>query len=170
LTQNDESILQEIKSVLGFGRVYYDSSASTYRYRVTNPIETFKLAILFNGNLVTKNKIEGLGKWIEQFNKNGINIVHDPTPFIHLMMLSGLSGFSRSARFYVSVSATNQKAKRKRLDSKGMQEVKTYLLARLRFVITQKDEPVLLYSAAQCLHWAALRLRRKNLFGYGSGL
>jgi len=62
ITQNEESILQEIQSVLGFGRVYFDHSANCFRYRVSTTAEVLKLALLFNGNLVTKNKIEQLEK------------------------------------------------------------------------------------------------------------
>ena len=62
ITQNEESVLQGIKSVLGFGRVYFDHSVNSFRYRVSTTAEVLKLAILFNGNLATKNKIEQLGK------------------------------------------------------------------------------------------------------------
>jgi len=34
LTQSEESVLQEIRSVLGFGKVYYDASVNSYIYRV----------------------------------------------------------------------------------------------------------------------------------------
>jgi hypothetical protein len=53
LTQKEEPILQEIQSVLGFGKVYFDLSANAYRYRVTTNSENLKLAILFNGNFAT---------------------------------------------------------------------------------------------------------------------
>lgn len=60
LTQKEEPILQEIQSVLGFGRVYFDTSANAYRYRVSTKSDILKLAILFNGKLATKNKINQL--------------------------------------------------------------------------------------------------------------
>ena len=60
LTQKEESILQEVHSVLGFGKVYFDTSANAYRYRVSKKSDILKLAILFNGKLATKNKIDQL--------------------------------------------------------------------------------------------------------------
>jgi hypothetical protein len=63
ITQNEESVLREIEKVLGFGRVYYDKNVNSNRYRVSTPsglAEVIKLAILFNGNLATKAKIEQL--------------------------------------------------------------------------------------------------------------
>jgi hypothetical protein len=44
----EEAVLQEVLSVLGLGRVYFDSTANAYRYRVTKKSDIFKLAILFN--------------------------------------------------------------------------------------------------------------------------
>ncbi len=81
ITQSEESILQEINAVLGFGRVYFDSSANSFRYRVTHHSEILKLAILFNGKLVTENKIEQLGKWIQSLNKRGADILYVSRPF-----------------------------------------------------------------------------------------
>jgi hypothetical protein len=103
ITQSEESILQEIKSVLGFGKVYFDSSANCYRYRVTNKAEIYILAVLFNGRLATKNKIEQLRKWIECLNKNFEVIIHNPNPFMPTLYDAWLSGFTDAEGcFYVS--------------------------------------------------------------------
>lgn len=59
----EEQILQEVKAVLGFGKVYQDDSGA-FRYRVTDREDIFKLAILFNGNLATIEKVNQLGLWI----------------------------------------------------------------------------------------------------------
>lgn len=71
----EEQILQEVKAVLGFGRVYQDASQA-YRYRVYDENDIYKLAILFNGNLATIEKVNQLGSWIEILTgkwKNSIN-------------------------------------------------------------------------------------------------
>lgn len=61
--QKEESILQEIQSVLGFAKVYFNSSTNTYAYKVNTSSDILKLAILFNGKLVTENKINQLENW-----------------------------------------------------------------------------------------------------------
>jgi len=37
---NEESVLQGIKSVLGFGRVYFDHSVNSFRYRVSTTLKS----------------------------------------------------------------------------------------------------------------------------------
>lgn len=153
ITQSEESILQEIKSVLGFGKVYFDPSVNSYRYRVTNESEILILANLFNGRFATKNKIEQLKKWIECLNKNSEVIVHNPNPFIPTLNDAWLSGFTDAEGcFYVSV--VKQKAKIEALDSEGGVVVKVYSRVRIRFNLDQKEELILLHI--------------KNLFGVGS--
>ena len=61
ITQSEESILLEIKAVLGFGKVFYDPSVNSYRYRVYDKSNILILANLFNGKFASKNKIEQLG-------------------------------------------------------------------------------------------------------------
>lgn len=157
ITQSEESILQEIKSVLGFGKVYFDPSVNSFRYRVTNKSEILILAVLFNGRLATKNKIEQLRKWIECLNKNsspgGEVIVHNPNPFRPRLNDAWLSGFTDAEGcFYVSV--VKQKAKIEAVDSEGGVVEKVYSRVRIRFNLDQKEEFILLHI--------------KKLFGVGS--
>jgi hypothetical protein len=77
----------EIKSILGFGKVYFDSSSNAYRYRVNAKGDLFKLAILFNGKFATKNKIDQLKKCIDVLNVDGFasagyKLTFNPNPFI----------------------------------------------------------------------------------------
>ena len=44
LTQKEEDVLQEVKAILGFGKVYFDPSVNAYRYRVTKKSDILKLA------------------------------------------------------------------------------------------------------------------------------
>ena len=67
--QKEESILQEIQSVLGFAKVYFNSSTNTYAYKVNTSSDILKLAILFNSKLATKNKISKLENWFILFKK-----------------------------------------------------------------------------------------------------
>ena len=70
-----------MEATLGFGKVYFDTSVNAYRYRVTKKSDILKLAILFNGNLATKNKIDQLGIWIKTLNSGHENILFNPIPF-----------------------------------------------------------------------------------------
>jgi hypothetical protein len=82
LTQKEEPILQEIQSVLGFGKVYFYISANAYRYRVTTNSENLKLAILFNGKFATINKINQLKLWIDVLNADSVKLTFNPNPFV----------------------------------------------------------------------------------------
>ena len=155
LTQKEEDVLQEVKAILGFGKVYFDISVNAYRYRVTKKSDIFKLAILFNGNLATKNKIDQLGTWINTLNSGHENIIFNPIPFKPTLQDSWLSGFTAAEGSFIA-GVVNQKSKKEVIDSEGNMGVKetTSQLVRIRFVLDQKDEPLLLHI--------------KNLFGVGS--
>lgn len=155
LTQKEEPILQEIQSVLGFGRVYFDASANTYRYRVTAKSDILKLAILFNGKLATFNKVKQLKLWIEVLNADSVKLIFNPNPFLPTLKDSWLSGFTTAEGSFL-VSILNQKKQKEILDSEGnlgMKETITQLV-RIKFVLDQKEESILLHI--------------KNIFGVGS--
>ena len=109
---------------MGFGRVYFDSSANAYRYRVTTVSEILKLAILFNGKFATKNKIDQLSKWIDNLNVHyAANLNFNPNPFVPTLNDSWLSGFSTAeGSFFVGI--VNRKSKKKVIDSEGNLGVK----------------------------------------------
>ena len=146
LTQKEEPLLQEIKSVLGFGRVYFDNSANAYRYRVTNKYDILKLAILFNGKLATENKINQLEKWINVLNVDSVKLTFNPNPFMPTLDDSWLSGFTTGEGSFI-IGVVNQKSKKEVIDSEGNLGVKEVIsqLVRIRFVLEQKDKSILLH-------------------------
>jgi len=151
ITQSEQSVLQEIKSVLGFGKVYFDSSANSYRYRVSGKSNILILATLFNGKFASKNKIEQLGNWLKALNRE--SFIHNTNPFKPTLNDAWLSGFTDAEGcFYVSV--VKQKAKLRTLDLEGEIVEKIYSRVRIRFNLDQKDECLLLHI--------------KTLFGFGS--
>ena len=155
ITQKEESILQEIQSVLGFGKVYFDLSANAYRYRVTIKSDILKLAILFNGKFATQNKINQLKLWIDFLNIDSVKLTFYPNPFLPTLNDSWLSGFTDAEGSFI-VSVVNQKSNKEVLDSEGNIGLKVtiYQLVRIKFVLDQKEESIL--------------LQIKNIFGVGN--
>lgn len=140
---------------MGFGRVYFDSSANAYRYRVTNKSDILKLAILFNGRLATKNKIDELKTWINVLNADNVKLTFNPNPFMPTLNDSWLSGFTTAEGSFM-VGVVNKKSKKEVIDSEGNLGVKEVIsqLFRVRFVIEQKEQSILLHI--------------RNLFGVGN--
>lgn len=155
LTQKEEAILQEINSVLGFGRVYFDPSVNAYRYRANKKCDILKLAILFNGKLATKKKIDQLKEWINVLNADSVKLTFNPNPLMPTLNDSWLSGFTTAEGSFI-VGVVNQKSKKEFIDSEGNLGVKEVIsqLVRTRFVLEQKEESILLHL--------------KNLFGVGN--
>ena len=71
LTQKEESVLQHILSVLGFGTVRKIDNNGTivYRYIVEDFTGILLLATIFNGNLVIPHRQKQLGKWLFDINR-----------------------------------------------------------------------------------------------------
>ena len=155
LTQKEEDILLEIQSTFGFGRVYFDSSSNAYRYRVNTKSDILKLAILFNGKFATQNKIDQLKAWINVLNAESVKLIFNPDPFRPTLNDSWLSGFTTAEGSFI-VGIVNQKSKKEVLDSEGNLGIKEtiYQLVRVRFVLEQKEESILLHI--------------KNLFSVGN--
>ena len=145
----------EVQTTLGFGRVYFDSSSNAYRYRVNTKSDILKLAILFNGKFVTKNKIDQLKSWIDVLNADSVKLTFNSNPFVPTLSDSWLSGFTTAEGSFI-VGIVNQKSKKDVLDSEGNRGVKevTYQLVRIRFVLEQKEESII--------------LNIKNIFGVGN--
>ena len=137
--------------------MYFDSSANAYRYRVSTRSDILKLAILFNGKLATKNKINQLEKWINSLNVHsaGKNLTFNPNPFKPTLNDSWLSGFATAEGSFIA-GVVNQRSKKEVIDSEGNLGVKEVIsqLVRIRFVLDQKEESILLHI--------------KNIFGVGS--
>ena len=170
LTQKEESILQEVQSVLGFGKVYFDNSANAYRYRVSKKSDILKLAILFNGKLATKNKIDQLKSWINVLNADSVKLTFNPNPFIPSLSDSWLSGFSTAEGYFI-VGIVNQKSKKEVIDSEGNKGVKevVYQLARVRFVLEQKDLSILLHIKNLFRGGNVQKTRDLGVFRYNNG-
>ena len=107
--------------MLGFGKVYFDTHSNAYRYRVYKKIDIFKLAILFNGKLATKNKITQLENWINVLNMDSYlfalatkeyKLIFNPIPFLPTLNDSWLSGFSTAEGSFIA-GVVNQKSKKK---------------------------------------------------------
>lgn len=119
--------------------------------------DILKLALLFNGKLATKNKIDQLKNWINVLNAESVKITINPNPFIPTLNDSWLSGFTTaegSCSFMVGV--VNKKTIKQVIDTEGNIGVKEVVsqLFRVRFVLEQKEESILLHI--------------KNLFGVGN--
>ena len=54
--------------------------------------ENLKLAILFNGNFATINKINQLKLWIDVLNADSVKLTFNPNPFLPSLNDSWLSG------------------------------------------------------------------------------
>ena len=136
----------EIQSTFGFGRVYFDSSSNAYRYRVNTKSDILKLAILFNGKFATQNKIDQLKAWINVLNAESVKLIFNPDPFRPTLNDSWLSGFTTAEGSFI-VGIVNQKSKKEVLDSEGNIGIKEtiYQLVRVRFVLEQKEESILLH-------------------------
>jgi hypothetical protein len=58
--QKEDAILHHVQEVLGFGRVTFDKGSNSHRYIVEDYASIYKLAHLFNGNLVMDYRINQL--------------------------------------------------------------------------------------------------------------
>ena len=69
LTQKDGTILYQIQTILGFGKVRFypqgKGSNGFYRYIVEDNQNILILALLFNDNLVLSHRISQLSRWIQ---------------------------------------------------------------------------------------------------------
>jgi hypothetical protein len=130
ITQNESKILYQIKEKLGFGNITFDSKANTYRYKVLDKPTLFKLALLFNGNLLLSHRINQLEEWIIILNLK-FNIIIFNNKNINISLNDAwLSGFT---------------------DAEGCFNVNIYSEPRyklgfkpkIRFLIDQNDQLVL---------------------------
>jgi hypothetical protein len=74
-SSKDIQVLYRIRTIIGFGKISKDNSTSsgiiTHRWRTDSNVETaVRLALLFNNNILTRNKLNCFKRWIEHWNKN----------------------------------------------------------------------------------------------------
>ena len=150
--------------------MYFDTSANAYRYRVSKKSDILKLAILFNGKLATKNKIDQLKSWINVLNADSVKLTFNPNPFIPSLSDSWLSGFSTAEGSFI-VGIVNQKSNKEVIDSEGNKGVKevVYQLARVRFVLEQKDSSILLHIKNLFRGGNVQKTRDLGVFRYNNG-
>jgi len=94
LTQKESSILYHVQEVLGFGRITLDQDSNCYRFIVEDLASIYKLAHLFNGNIILENRIDQLTKWISVLESKGYPISANLTPVSITLFDGWLSGFT----------------------------------------------------------------------------
>jgi hypothetical protein len=69
ITQNTKhkSILEDIKTNLGFGKVI-KQGANTSRYVLQNNLENYLIALIFNNNVVLPSKLDSFNIWLNMLN------------------------------------------------------------------------------------------------------
>lgn len=123
----DAQVLFYIKKELGFGSVsIQDKNNKTHHFRVKDKNSILKLINIFNGNILTKNKLNQFKLWVEGFNKiYNINIkVIESTSKVSLNN-AWLSGFTDAEGCFTSSVLTSKEGKN---------------IVTVRYVISQKDD------------------------------
>jgi len=124
----DAQILFYIKKQLGFGSVsVQDKVNKTHHFRVRNKKDILTLIQIFNGNIITKYKINQFVLWIEGFNKvykTNIKCLDQQ----HQLNLdnSWLSGFTDAEGCFTSSVLTSK--------------VTGKTIVTVRYVVSQKDD------------------------------
>lgn len=127
----DAQVLFLIKKTLGFGHVSVQSSFNkTHQYRVRDKNNLLKIINYFNGNLVTKSKIDQFELFLEAFNeKYNTNILYLKSTNIVSLDNAWLSGFTDAVQckgcFTSSVYLNKNTNKH---------------IVTVRYIISQKDD------------------------------
>ena len=126
-SSSDAQILFYIKKELGFGSVsIQDKSNKTHHYRVRDKKNILKLISVFNGNIISKYKINQFKLWLEGFNKIYLHQIDFIEPQYKVNLDNAwLSGFTDAEGCFTSSVLT----------SKGNKTIVT-----VRYVISQKDD------------------------------
>jgi hypothetical protein len=124
----DAQILFYIKKELGFGSVsVQDKINKTHHYRVRDRKNLFKLIQIFNGNIVTKYKLNQFKIWVNAFNKvyrTDTLCLEDKYPLT--LDNAWLSGFTDAEGCFTSCTSVSK--------STGQ------AITTVRYVISQKDD------------------------------
>lgn len=123
ITQKEDLILNHVQEILGFGRVTFDKDANCYRYIVNDLVSIFKLAHLFNGDLVLNNRINQLANWIKVLQTKDYSITEISTIVNISLQDAWLSGFTDAERCFTVFTGAKS--------------------VGLKFILDQKDKRVL---------------------------
>ncbi len=151
LTQKESNILYEIQSILGFGIIKKYPNGYT-RYIVAEPNDIYKLALIFNGNLVLQHRIKQLSLWIEIQKIKGysINLIEQSK----LVTLSDawLTGFTDAEGcFNIQISYPK--------DRKNPRII-------LRYILDQKNAEALFKSIKIQYNYGFITLRSNNIYRF----
>jgi hypothetical protein len=155
LTQSsvDAQILFYVKKELGFGTVsVQDKINKTHRFRVRDKNNLLKLINIFNGNLLTKYKINQFKLWVEGFNKiYKMNIQVVENKQVVNLDNAWLSGFTDAEGCFTSSVLTSKEGK---------------TVVTVRYVVSQKDDKEFNQSVATLLDGYITHLKSYN--GYNT--
>ena len=134
----DAQILFYIKKELGFGSVsIQDKINKTHHFRVRDKENLLKLISVFNGNLLTRYKINQFKLWVEGFNKR-YNMKIEVLESKQIVNLNNawLSGFTDAEGCFTSSVLTSKYGK---------------TIVTVRYIISQKDDKDFSQSVATLL-------------------
>ena len=166
ITQKEESILQQIIKVLGFGVVRRIETKGIvyYRYFVEDFTGVLLLALIFNGKFATTNRVIQLGKWFDEINLKLVTpgskifgfcstITLISTLFIPNLQNGWLSGFTDAEGcFNVNISKRNNTISGHRI--------------QLRFILDQKYAFELFSVIRDLFGHGKVIQRSKNMYRY----
>ena len=149
----DAQILFYIKKELGFGSVsVQDKINKTHHFRVRDKKNLLKLISIFNGNLLTKYKINQFKLWVEGFNKK-YNMKIEVIESKQIVNLNNawLSGFTDAEGCFTSSVLTSKEDK---------------TIVTVRYVISQKNDKYFSQSVATLLDGYITHVKSYN--GYNT--
>ena len=134
-SSTDSQVLFLIKKVLTFGSVTIQSKLNnTHQYKVRDKENLIKIINIFNGNLITKAKIDQFKNFLEAFNsKYNTNIVYIECNKKVTLDNAWLSGFTDAEGCFTCSAYLNK------LTNKH--------IVTVRYIISQKDD----IEFSQCL-------------------
>ena len=150
----DAQILFFIKKQLGFGSVsLQDKNNKTHHFRVRDKKNILKLILIFNGNIITKNKLNQFKSWLDSFNKiykMNIRCLNQE----HKLNLNNawLSGFTDAEGCFASSVLTSK--------------VTGKPIVTVRYVISQKDDIEFSKNLAEMLNGYITHVKSYN--GYNT--
>ena len=124
----DAQILFYIKKELGFGSVsVQDKINKTHHYRVRDKKNIYKLILIFNGNIITKYKLNQFNLWVNAFNKRyKTNILCIKYKYELTLNNAWLSGFTDAEGCFTC--------------STSVSKLTGQYITTVRYIISQKDD------------------------------